>query len=436
MSQPLCTPYISNFVTSSGICASDLVFQTAVIVLNENDEVLMVEDAVAGILSLPRSYAPHSLDKLVEAPLGFLAETGCVVDSLPLCRPERRYNEAPRTRRERRPELVFSKETTTAPFAVALDIAYLPFSNLARIADVRQSIVVWYAGTTRTKLSDIPPKMQGLVHFLSLYEAESIMLNQPLYDTVGVDAIRLFGDMWAATKALPPRFRELKPAPRIPWERHAEDVECYPDSVMHDPIPPVWTPNTTALEGNGFWPLPDIIVHTGAVLFDPARDCVLLIAASGPDSRDTLPRGTSDDIGALLQDPLAHTHIACERLDLPRLDKRYSWVEGKEDPVAVTDVLEETTTNPFMVTLRTHWDVRGATLTKSKGRQGLTYWYGGTFDSSLPLEEPNQVAVPVPEARTRLQKDSHAFSVLNTFLQLYKARQDDIRAATTSDTSI
>ncbi|EJD40726.1 hypothetical protein AURDEDRAFT_186875 [Auricularia subglabra TFB-10046 SS5] len=427
MSQPLGTPYITHHIAHAGLCASDLVFQTAVIVLNDKEEVLMVEDAVAGILSLPRSDVPHSLDKLLEAPLGFLAQHGCVVDPLPLCKLQRRYKP------DGRPDLAFARQATTTPFAIALDIAYLPFSNMPRIADVRQSIVWWYAGTTRTKLSDIPTGKQGLVHFLPMHEAEYIMLNQPLYDSVGVDALRLFQEAWDATKALPPQVKQLKRAPRIAWERNRDDVACYPESVMYDPIAPVWTSNTTAMEMDAFWPAPDIFVQTGAVLFDPVRDCVLV--NSPPGSRDTLPQGTDDDIGALLRNPLACARIECERLDLPRLGKRYSWVEGVEDPEAVTDVLKTTTTDPFMVTMRTHWDVKGPTISKSRGRQGMTYWYGGTFDSSLPSDAPNHIAVPVPEARERLKKDPYAFSVLNMFLELYQARQDDLRRATSDMSS-
>lgn len=261
------------------------------------------------------------------------------------------------------------------------------------------------------------------------------MLNQQLYDSVGVDALRLFQEAWEATKALPPRITELRPlTPKNPWKRHPDDVPCYPEAVMYDPIAYVCTPNTTAIEPNGFWPLPDLLVRTGAVVIDPARELVLL--ASTPEGGDTLPRGTSDDddIRALLLNPLACTGITCSRLDLPRLGKRYSWVEGREEPEAVTDVLEETTTDPFMLSLQTHWDVRGPTRSKSRGCQALTYWYGGTFDASAA---PERVAVPVAEARARLRnsKDWHAVSALNMFAELYQAREDDIRLRKASGAS-
>lgn len=49
-----------------------MVFQTAAVVIDDADRVLIVEDPVTGIMGLPRSYVPHCFDTLAAAPLAFL----------------------------------------------------------------------------------------------------------------------------------------------------------------------------------------------------------------------------------------------------------------------------------------------------------------------------------------------------------------------------
>lgn len=408
----------SFHIDHAGYCASDLVFQTAGIVLNESDKVMLLEDPLTNAIALPRSCVPHSLDDLLSAPLGFLNEVGYTVDPLPVCLPAREYGAQ---RAGVRPALTFTEYTSTSPFAMALDLAYIPFSNIHRLADGRQSLVLWYGCRVRDH-----PANRKRVHFMSFEDAVDVIEGQPLPDITGIRALRLFGKLLAATKRLPlevkPSAEDCGPGSRSSgtqlFVRHAEDITCYPAAVMEDPIFPVPTPNTTDIVMNAFWAASDFYVQTGVILFDKQRDLVLLRAGS-------LPRCTGNDVTALLREPLGGLVPESARIALPRLSKRYEFVVGSDTPIADTAVEFGKTTNPFFVTLNTWWDVKAKTTSQSRGRQGITIWYSGMFDVSAPLPD-DCTAVPLTQALARLQgTDPYASVALTLFSELWNIVKDD-----------
>ncbi|EJD34710.1 hypothetical protein AURDEDRAFT_117579 [Auricularia subglabra TFB-10046 SS5] len=402
----------SYHLSQAGYCASDLVIQTAGIVINDQDKVMLLEDPLTNGITLPRSFVPHSLDALLSSPLGFLDETVYAVDLLPICMPARDYSPS---RRDARPALTFTDHTATTPFAIALDLAYFAFSDLPLIPDGRQSIVLWYAGFVRDH-----PEHSERVHFLSFDDAVDVIERQRLCDTIGIRALRLFEKLWAATKRLPPEVRTTpedlvskRRAPVGQFRRHPKDITCYPEAAMENPVFPVATRNTTQIISNAFWAASDFYVQTGAILFNKQRRLVLL-------RQDTIPRCDGNDAGALLRSPLGTILPQCARLALPRLTKSYEFADGSDTVVAETMATFDKTTDPFFVTFNTRWAVKA----KAQGRQALTFWFAGSFDGSTKIPEGCK-AVPLTQALSRLQKaDPYAFAALSLFTELWDTVKD------------
>ncbi|EJD34709.1 hypothetical protein AURDEDRAFT_117578 [Auricularia subglabra TFB-10046 SS5] len=321
------------------------------------------------------------------------------------------------------PELTFAENATTSPFSISLDLAYFDFSNIPRLADGRQSIVMWYAGVSRGRLPNFVRPKPRRTRFMALPDAISLIQAQPLHDVVAVRALRLFRRILTATQPLPIP-RDLKPSlPRD--ERGAsntpnpKDIPCYPASMMLDPIFPVPTPNTTAIVRHSSWSAADFVVRTGVVILDTQQNLVLLASGAKSNTPVTLPRFTQDDdAGRLLRIPLGSLESTCSRLALPRMWKRYQYIDGCELPRAETVLQADATTNPFFVTFKTWWDYKGETIAQSLGRQEITFWYAGAFDASLGAPA-NYVAVPIAEARTKLDTtDEYAFAALKLCTEL------------------
>lgn len=400
--------------------------QTAAVVVNERGYVLLLEDPETGITGLPRSHVPHCLDTHFKAPLAFLSQTGFMVSPLPIRTP---------TRLEKLPEdlvdarsdqlhLAFAEQASTTPFSIALDLAYFDSSNLPRLADARQSIVFWYAGIVRGRLPDITPLQRRLARFLPLREAVAEIQAQPMYDCVAVCALRLFQKILEGTGvALQDQPMILKPVPEnqqfARYVPHEMDAQCYPASMMPDPIFPPTTPNTTEMVRYAFWSAADYIVRTGAVVLNEAQDRVLLGPGLLPNAPLTLPRCTRDNVSELLYKPLGKLALNCSRLPLPRLSKSYSYVPGQDEPEAET-VLEPdiTTTDPFFLSFRTWWDHKTRTLRGSLGRQEITFWYAASFDDARPLP-PGYVALPVAQALDLFREsDAYAWTALQLCLDV------------------
>ncbi|EJD40713.1 hypothetical protein AURDEDRAFT_170127 [Auricularia subglabra TFB-10046 SS5] len=384
-------------------CASDIVMQTAAVVVNQRGLVLLLQDPVTGIVGLPRSHVPHSLDTLLKAPLAFLSQSGYRVDPLPIRTPVRLQQKPEDLVVNEELELAFAEHASTTPFGIALDLAFFDFSNIPRLSDGRQSIVFWYTGIVRGQLPDITRVQLGLARFLPVREAVFLIQEQPHHDCVAVRALRLFGSIMEETVVI---LREPVPCKRAPDSKdhhvaryvpHENDAQCYPASMMPNPIFAPATPNTTKIVKYAFWSAADLLVRTGVVVLSEAWDRVVLGPGLRPNTPRTLPRCTRDDVSELLGAPLGALQSTCARLPFPRLSKGYRWVDGRDVPEAYATLERETTTDPFFITFRTWWDHKMRTLQGSLGRQEITFWYSGSFDHSRALPE-GYVALPVQEA--------------------------------------
>lgn len=396
--------------------------------INAKNRVLMVEDPVTSLYGLPRSPVPHCLDDLMNAPLAFLRQTGYRVDPLPVRMPIRRDIDPAELRGRYIPELTFTEQARFSPFFISMDISYFDFSNIPHLADGRQSIVLWYAGASRGCLPKSVRPRRRLAHFMPLQDAVALIQAQPQYDVVAVRALRLFKKILEAAQPIP---RDLgAPAPPAPEERAAtcdanvEGTPCYPASMMFDPVYPVPTPTTTAIVRYSCWSAADFIVRTGVVVLDKQRNLVLMASSAKADVPLSLPRFIDDDAGKLLCHPLGNLESTCSRLALPRMCKWYRYVDGSDKPRADTVVRGGVTTNPFFVTFKSWWDHKGKTISKSLGRQDITFWFAGSFNATLGVPE-GFVAVPVHDARDKLDTtDAAAYAALNLCMDLEAKTQD------------
>ncbi|EJD34713.1 hypothetical protein AURDEDRAFT_176256, partial [Auricularia subglabra TFB-10046 SS5] len=318
-------------------------------------------------------------------------------------------------------ELAFAEHASTTPFGFALDLAFFDFSNIPRLSDGRQSIVFWYAGIVRGQLPDITRAQLGLARFLPLREAVFLIQEQPHHDCVVVRALRLFESIMEETEVIPREPVACKTAPDqlvARYTPHDQDAQCYPASMMLDPIFPPATPNTTKIVKYVFWSAADFLVRTSAVVLNEAWDRIVLGPGLRPNTPHTLLRCTRDNVSELLCAPLGTLESTCARLPFPRLWKGYRWVDGRDVPEAYTILEYETTTDPFFVTFRTWWDHKMRTLQGSLGRQEITFWYSGTFDPSRALPK-GYVVLPVQQALDELKtSDVYAWTALRLCLDL------------------
>lgn len=167
----------------------------------------------------------------------------------------------------------------------------------------------------------------------------------------------------------------------------------------------------------------DVIVRTGAVVLNRARDRVLLAPGLQTGSPLSLPRCTKDHVSELLCAPLGSLGNTCSRLPLLRASKTYRYIDGCEDPEAETVLGPETTTDPFFVSFRTWWDHKARTCQASLGRQEVTLWYAGVFDESQGVPDlEGCVALPVEEALADLRtSDVYGWTALRLCLEILNA---------------